>query len=77
MSPVVKQAKELHCRLEHVNNHQNCQLKELRQKLETCRRELVESRAQRLGTESKGDEGVSDVVAKHRAVEHDLKMVRI
>ena len=71
---LVKQAKELHCRLEYVNCHQNCELEQLREKLESCRQELIESRAQQSAADRR-EEKNSEEVAKCRVAERDLKMV--
>ena len=35
---------ELHKKLEYVNEHQKCELKQCQGQLEQCRRELVEAR---------------------------------
>lgn len=76
----VKQAKELHQKLAYVNQHQTCELEAMKKKLEACREELVESRAQIAGLESgsgrdcENDSGSWQ--AKQRATEQDLKMVR-
>lgn len=35
---------ELHKKLEYVNEHQKCELKQCQGELEQCRRELVEAR---------------------------------
>lgn len=41
---VVKKAMELHKKLEYVNEHQQCELKQCQGQLEQCRRELLEAR---------------------------------
>lgn len=41
---LVKKAKELHKKLEYVNEHQKCELKQCQGQLEQCRRELLEAR---------------------------------
>lgn len=73
----MKQAKVLHRRLEYVNVHQNCEMKQLQEKLESCRQELVKSRAERLEVDGEAENKSSDVEVKHKALEHELKMVRI
>ena len=71
----VKQATELHKKLEYVNEHQKCELRQSREQLEQSRRELLEARviinAERERTQRVGD-GV-----KTKGKSHELRMVGV
>ena len=70
---VVKQAKELHKKLEYVNEHQQCELKERDQKLEQCHRELVEARV-KLNSQREGSQ-LGGEVAMDECSKQELRMV--
>lgn len=66
----------LHHKLEYVNKHQSCELDRVREKLEKCCQELIESRAHKL-EESRKDSGTNvSAKGKATAAEQDLKLVK-
>lgn len=73
----VKQARELHRRLEYVNKHQNCELEQVKTKVECYRQELVESRARRVELDSREKDNANNMAVKLKGTEQELKMVRI
>ena len=71
----VKQATELHRKLEYVNKHQNCEIEQIQNKLTSCRQELIESRALKMAETCKETDCAHELTAKLKATEQDLKMV--
>lgn len=75
----VKQAAELHHKLEYVNRHKSCELEEVQKKLKRCNQELIECRAQRKAEcHSSSEEGgnVNSLATRLKTTEQELKMVK-
>ena len=70
---VVKQAKELHKKLKYVNEHQKCELNQRDEKLEKCRRELLEARV-KLNSQREGSQPGGDI-AMAGCSKQELRMV--
>ena len=67
---IVKQAVELHKKLEYVNEHQKCELKQCQRQLEQCRRELLEARVK-----VNSDRETLQIGGGNKCNSHELRMV--
>lgn len=73
VSRLVKQAKELHKKLEYVNEHQLCELKQCQGQLERSRRELLEVRVK---INSDTESFHYEVGLENKCNSQELRMVR-
>ena len=72
----MRQSKDLHVKLQYVNEHQKCELKVCRSKLEECQVELKEARVRE--TERRLGEGTDESwgqATRLKTNEQELRMV--